>query len=273
MTLRNVSRLCKSVWRRRHLVTRFLEHSRPLDSRRGARKPWTSIRTERPTIPDQESQGHAARPRTTRFHNQRGVRARARGPGRGQGTSAPTDWFRSQGNGEWALETRLAELPCRDNSQGYAKVGEEAREKRIEDSRCESADSSGGIAIGAPGRNFSLCCGCGNLDRLPLRRGSASIGQSLGLQNRDRESPCRMRGRSTWTWAMNPQACMGRRTCPWRNRANRHPCQRGDRPSRRIPRVLELGHRGRGLRLELGHRDQAQGRQLHHEFRRGLRQP
>ena len=139
--------------------------------------------------------------------------------------------FGAKVNGEWALETRLAELPCRDNSQGYAKVGEEAREKRIKDSRSESADSSGGIAIGAPGRNISLCCGCGNLDRLPLRRGSASFGQSLGLQNRDRESPCRMRARSTWTWAMNLQACMGRRTCLWRNRANRHPCQWGHRQS------------------------------------------
>ena len=200
----------------------------------------------------------------------RGVRARARGPGRGLGTSAPTDWFRSQGNGEWALETRLAEQPCRDTCQGYAKFGKEVRGKRIEDSRCESADSSGGIAIGAPGRNISLCCGCGNLDRLPLRRGSASFGQSLGLPNRDRESPCRMRGRSTWTWAMNPQACMGRRTCPWRKRANRHPCQRGDRQSWWILKVLELEQHVRGLRLELGHRDQVQGRSLHRGSRREL---
>ena len=190
--------------------------------------------------------------------------ARARRPGRGQGTSAPTDWFRSQGNGEWALETRLAELPCRDNSQGYAKVGEEAREKRIEDSRCESADSSGGIAIGAPGRNFSLCCGCGNVKSLPLRRGSASEGQSLGLSNWDRESPCRMRGKSTWTWAMNPRVCMGRRTCPWKNRANRHPFQRGDRPSPRNLLMLELGQRDRALPLELGHRDRGLRLELGH---------
>ena len=65
----------------------------------------------------------------------RGVRARARGPGRGLGTSAPTVWFRSQGNGEWALEARLAEQPCQSNCQGNANFGKEVRGKRLEDSR------------------------------------------------------------------------------------------------------------------------------------------
>ena len=69
---------------------------------------------------------------TTRFHDERLQ-------GAGQGT-----WTRPRetgvnklvlelGNSEWALETRLAEQPCQSNCQGNAKIGEEARGKRIED--------------------------------------------------------------------------------------------------------------------------------------------
>ena len=132
-----------------------------LYSRRGARKPWTSIRTERPTIPDQESQGHAARPRTTRFHNQRGVRARARGPGRGQGTSAPTDWFRSRGNGDWALETRLAEQPCRGNSQGNAKLARKRAGSDLRISRLECKNRTAASPSKHPDEIFRCAEGAG----------------------------------------------------------------------------------------------------------------
>ena len=115
------------------IVTRLFWNSRPPRLlERSARKlgrdraqsghyPWA-----------RESPGHAVRPREDTL-----PRRDSRDGGQGTWTwprETNVDKLVSEpGNGEWALETRLAEQPCRSNCQGNAKIGEEVRGKRIED--------------------------------------------------------------------------------------------------------------------------------------------
>ena len=156
-----VCRPCKSAWRRRHCSIRlFWTLLPPCLLERGARiSDGTANRAATTHGPESVRDTPSGRV-YTRFHKET-PGSRARGPGRGQGRPAPTSWFRSQGNGDWALETRLAEQPCRGNSQGNAKLARKRAGSEIEDSRLESENRMAALPSKHPDEEFRCAAGAG----------------------------------------------------------------------------------------------------------------
>ena len=155
-----VCRPCKSAWRRRHCSVRSFWNSCLPASSNAARasSDGTAHRAATTHEPERARDTPSGR---VRLHasTTRDSKARARGPGRGQGRPAPTNWFRSQGNGDWALETRLAEQPCRGNSQGNAKLARKRAGSELRISRLECENRTAASPSRHPDERFRCAAG------------------------------------------------------------------------------------------------------------------
>ena len=151
-------RPCKSVWWQRHCNSIILDTLASLPPRTRS-SDGTAHRVATTHGPERAQDTPSGRV-NTRFHGET-PESRARGPGRGQGRPAPTSWFWSQGNGDWALETRLAEQPCRGNSQGNAKLARKRAGSDIEDLRLESENRTAALPSKHPDELFRCAAGAG----------------------------------------------------------------------------------------------------------------
>ena len=156
-----VCRPCKSAWRRRHCSIRlFWTLLPPCLLERGARdSDGTANRAAITHGPERARDTPSARGRTTL--PRRDSKTRARGPGRGQGRTTLTNWFRSQGISDWALETRLVERACQSNSQGNAKLARKRAGSEFEDLRLECENRTAASPLKHPDEIFRCAVGAG----------------------------------------------------------------------------------------------------------------
>ena len=100
-----------------------------------------------------------------------------RGPGdldAAEGTPRRQTWFRSAGYQRVGAGVKASGAALTKQRPARPFVGLEAEATWIRELGFGIDAVNGGIAIGAPGRSESLCCGCGIVYCLPLRAVSAS---------------------------------------------------------------------------------------------------